>query len=161
MIRAGTSAGGCCATCGAPFLRVTERTKLSRVRPNDITKRRGAAGTGNKCNNTVAGVASRTLGFRPGCACGVAQGVITPIPVPCRVLDPFGGVGTTAIAADALGRDCVVVDLYQEYLDEVKQRLLRRRAVPATVPAVRNSDESDSASYADPDRMTIEQIEVA
>ena len=43
---------------------------------------------------------TQTLGFRPACTCPAAK------PVPCVVLDPFVGSGTTAAVAKALGRDC-------------------------------------------------------
>lgn len=151
MIRAGTSDGGCCACCGAPFERVTEREAVKRSRPNEYVKRTGAAGTGNKVANTVSGVATRTLGFRASCSCGPAQGVTTPIPVPCRVLDPFGGVATTALAANALGRDAVIVDLYPKYLIEGRNRLLRRRADgDKVIPTDRETDRPE------PDQLLIE-----
>jgi len=40
-----------------------------------------------------------------------------------RVLDPFGGAGTTALAADRLGRDAVIVELNEEYADIAERRL--------------------------------------
>jgi hypothetical protein len=158
LIRAGTSDGGCCSVCGAPFVREVAREKLLRRRPNDYVKRRGLPGTGNKCANTVDGVLTRTLGFRPSCACGPAQGVTTPIPVPCRVLDPFGGVGTAAVAADALGRDCVVVDLYQKYLIEGKNRLLKRRAESRTVPKNRKSEGTEIVIHPDRDQLNMADV---
>ncbi|HSI35639.1 MAG TPA: site-specific DNA-methyltransferase [Tepidisphaeraceae bacterium] len=39
-----------------------------------------------------------------------------------RVLDPFVGSGTTAIAAKALGRNCVGIDLMAEYVAEARER---------------------------------------
>lgn len=68
FIKAG-SAPQCCAQCGTPWLRLTERTQLKRERPNDYVKRDGAAGTGNSCANTVAGVTVTTKGWRPNCEC--------------------------------------------------------------------------------------------
>ena len=42
-----------------------------------------------------------------------------PQPVPCTVLDPFHGSGTTGIVALRLGRAYVGVDISKEYLDTV------------------------------------------
>lgn len=69
-IRAGTGERGRCAGCGAPWRRVTARHALRRERPNEHVKRDGAAGTGNSCANTVAGVSVVTLGWYPSCRCG-------------------------------------------------------------------------------------------
>jgi DNA modification methylase len=69
MILAGTSERGCCASCGAPWRRVTEERKLTRERPNDYVKRTGEEGTGNSCANTVAGVEVSTIGWVPTCEC--------------------------------------------------------------------------------------------
>jgi hypothetical protein len=63
--------------------------------------------------------------------------------VPCLVLDPFGGAGTTAVAAELLGLRSVVTELSQDYcvmargrIDERSEFFARphRKQVPA-VPA--------------------------
>ena len=43
--------------------------------------------------------------------------------VPCTVLDPFGGAGTTALVADRLGRDCVLIELNPDYVDMARARI--------------------------------------
>jgi DNA modification methylase len=58
---------------------------------------------------------------------GILQRVVLPDgkppePVPCVVLDPFGGAGTTMLVADRLGRHGVGVELSGEYT-----RMARRR----------------------------------
>lgn len=40
------------------------------------------------------------------------------------VLDPFVGSGTTALAAKALGRDFIGIDISQEYIDLCKKRIV-------------------------------------
>jgi DNA modification methylase len=122
-ILAGTSAEGCCAACGAPWERVTQRTKLERDRPNAFTKRTGEAGTGNSCANTVAGVAVTTLGWEPTCDCPDHP------PIPCTVLDPFMGTGTTAEVAQNAGRRAVGIELNPEYCDLIADRFRQRRLV--------------------------------
>lgn len=116
-INAGTSKGGCCPHCGSPWQRVTERTKLTRKRPNDYVKRTGETGTGNSCANSVAGVAVKTLGWSQTCNCEQHE------PVPCVVLDPFAGSGTTLYVAEQLGRDSIGIELNPEYLDIAEKRL--------------------------------------
>lgn len=109
MIKAGTSEKGCCAKCGAPWRRVTEETKLKRERPNDYVKRSGGEGTGNSCANSVAGVDVKTLGWETTCGCGA------PV-IPCTVLDPFIGSGTTCCVSLGLGRRSWGIDLSEVYL---------------------------------------------
>ena len=121
-IKASTSERGCCPACGAPWERVVERESVTRERPNELTKRTGADGTGNHCANTVAGVASRTAGWKIDCSCGDDME-----PVPCRVLDPFSGAGTTAIACRRLARDYTGIELNAEYI-AISQKRLRQEA---------------------------------
>lgn len=112
-VKAGTSGWGCCAACGAPWERVTDKTRLKRERPNDFVKRTGEPGTGNVTPNTVAGVRSKTRGWRPTCGCPAGSG-----PVPCRVLDPFVGSGTTGEVCVGLDREFAGIDLSEKYLTE-------------------------------------------
>lgn len=124
-IKAGTSERGCCPACGAPWRRVVAREKLTRERPNALTKRDGDEGTGNHCANTVAGVATRTTGWEPTCPCPPAE------PVPCMVLDPFLGSGTTIAVARELGRHGVGCELNPEYAALARIRIGRAEK-PAT-----------------------------
>jgi len=39
------------------------------------------------------------------------------------ILDPFGGVGTTAVACKNMKRDCILIELNQKYLDVAQERL--------------------------------------
>jgi hypothetical protein len=61
----------------------------------------------------------KTLGWQPTCTCGGD-------PVPCTVLDPFGGSGTTADVAISHGRRAILIELKPEYVE-----LARRRIAPA------------------------------
>lgn len=70
-------------------------------------------------------------------------------PVPCRVLDPFGGSQTTVSVANALGRVGIGMDLSAEYLALGKQRVERphakvKRAAVATEHHPLFSDEPES-----------------
>ena len=52
----------------------------------------------------------RFIGWQPACTCDAGD------PVPCVVLDPFGGSGTTAAVAMELGRDAILCELNPEYV---------------------------------------------
>lgn len=116
-IMAGSSEHGCCPACLSPYRRVTDKQKRTRQRPNDYTKRTGADGTGNSCANSVAGVAVTTLGWEPACQCNGGE------PIPCTVLDPFMGSGTTGAVAFALHRRFVGCELNPEYVALAKRRI--------------------------------------
>ena len=57
-----------------------------------------------------------TTGWQPICTCGGE-------PVPCVVLDPFGGSGTVAKVARDLGRSSISCELNPEYVEIAKKRL--------------------------------------
>jgi site-specific DNA-methyltransferase (adenine-specific) len=117
-ILAGTSAEGCCSNCRAPLIRQTSKTKLKRSRPNAYTKRTHEEGTGNACANDVAGVAVETLGWAPSCDCAAEV-------IPCTVLDPFAGSGTTLQVARHHGRNGVGIELNPDYIELAKARIMQ------------------------------------
>jgi hypothetical protein len=59
-----------------------------------------------------------TIGWQPGCNCLSALA-----PIPCRVLDPFGGSGTTAMVCKKLGRDSTIIELNPDYIPMAQQRV--------------------------------------
>jgi hypothetical protein len=59
---------------------------------------------------------TETLGWAPSCKCKAGA-------VPARILDPFGGSGTTGLVADRLGRDATLIDLNTEYVSMAVERL--------------------------------------
>ena len=118
-IQAGTSAHGCCAACGAPWVRVVEVESRPNWNGNGQQKHDGTyyrpnigGGVGNDRRER------HELGWEPSCACGA------PV-VPCTVLDPFNGAGTTGVAAIRLGRQYIGIDINPEYLDLAHKRLGR------------------------------------
>jgi hypothetical protein len=125
-IKAGTSERGCCAACGAPWRRITERGELVAVseRGNhgyELSKRddSGMVAMSNKARDGVMpgrAYENRTTGWQPGCACDADV-------VPCTVLDPFAGAGTTGLVADELGRDCTLIELNPAYAEMARQRI--------------------------------------
>lgn len=68
---------------------------------------------------------STTTGWQPGCDCNAGD------PVPCLVLDPFAGSGTTLLVARKLGRRAVGLDLSFAYLSEQARSRLSLDALEA------------------------------
>jgi hypothetical protein len=117
-IRAGTSERGCCAACGAPWVRATERTAATydgRARPSpsqsgEVHRR--------DCDSMQRGIAYDTIttGWSPSCTCEAETR-------PCVVLDCFSGAGTALLVADRLGRDAIGIDLSHAYVEMTRERL--------------------------------------
>ena len=54
---------------------------------------------------------------------GAAGGAAAPAqPIPCTVLDPFAGAGTTLLVADRLQRDAVGIELNTAYTEMAMER---------------------------------------
>ena len=58
-----------------------------------------------------------TTGWEQGCKCTTAE------PVPCTVLDVFGGAGTTGLVADRLHRDAILMELKPEWVELQRRRI--------------------------------------
>lgn len=119
-IKAGTSEHGCCPECGAPWERVVERTRME-VRPGPgrqgaMDASAGATGRTQVTGTMTKAPESRTTGWTPTCDHEAE-------PVPCTVLDPFGGAGTTGLVADRLGRDAILIELNPEYAAMAERRI--------------------------------------
>lgn len=119
-VLAGTSERGCCRECGAPWRREVESRRLldgahelSGAWAQDEAGRLGAQGVGHYRISTER----HTVGWSPACDCAAGD------PVPCTVLDPFFGAGTTGLAAGHLGRRCIGVELNPEYAELARARL--------------------------------------
>lgn len=111
LIRAATSERGACPHCGAPWRRVVEKIMppLRKTESAGPYNGHGLLG-GNRFDDPIV---VNTTGFEPSCACAQHE------PVPCVVLDPFSGSGTTCKVAVRLGRRALGVDIAAEYLDDV------------------------------------------
>lgn len=122
-IKAGTSQKGCCAKCGAPYERITEK-----VRPDDwqdsgpSTQKEKELRSisleiygGNQKSRSISDIFGRATkskienkGWQPTCECNAE---ITP----CTVLDPFAGSGTTGWVARSLGRKAILIEINPVY----------------------------------------------
>lgn len=111
-IKAGTSAHGCCPVCGAPWVRVVERTPMVIDRSNNHPPELRTRTSGTMLESPTA----TTTGWRPTCAHDAE-------PIPCTVLDPFSGAGTTALVALGLGRNAIGIELNPQYIELAQQRI--------------------------------------
>jgi len=121
-IKAGTSEYGCCPKCGAPWERVVEkrryaRNELDKNDPRYRPNRYKGAYTDINGKGDAGYTEAKTLGWCPTCSCGIEE------TVPCVVLDPFGGAGTTNLVAARLGRSSIYIDLNPQYVDMAVKRL--------------------------------------
>lgn len=136
-ILAGTSAHGCCAACGAPWERVVERegeTTTEKRKRLDYSNKRGNGGAmvrqnldygGGHGNNTRA---ITTLGWQPTCQCQAEV-------IPCTVLDPFCGSGTTLAVALKFGRRAIGIDLDERNMALAHDRIARMQPMLFEVTA--------------------------
>jgi DNA modification methylase len=118
-IVAGTSAKGCCAECGAPWVRnvvhepVGDRTAVvPTYERHGVLNRRMHPGS-----HPTAPKEQR--GWSPTCAHNAGT-------VPCTVLDLFGGSGTVGEVAEQNGRDAVLIELSPTYCDLIHARTAQR-----------------------------------
>jgi hypothetical protein len=122
-IKAGTSEKGCCAECGKAWERVTERNEVDQkanevIAHNDVPGLR--PGTSHDRVRSLSGstyqyVRGQTLAWQPACKCDAPS-------VPCTVLDPFAGAGTTSLVADKLNRRGIGLELKAEYCQMAHRR---------------------------------------
>jgi hypothetical protein len=76
---------------------------------------------------------STTTGWRPTCG-------HDGDPVPCTVLDPFAGSGTTLMVAEQLGRDSIGIELNPEYIEIAHRRIQQGLSITRKRKPPKNSD---------------------
>ena len=111
-IKAGTSEMGCCPKCGAPWVRVIEHTTATSQSTVRLNSDRNDSG-----HTQFVGAKNNTTGWQPTCTCDAGA------TVPCVVLDPFSGSGTTGVVSVQRGRHFVGIDLKAAYHMLAKERL--------------------------------------
>lgn len=120
-----------CPSCNQPWARVVERSVPPRSKGTEKqqeyvaqgNRSRGAEGFNVKWSAWKAGNPDITIGWEPGCKCGLPQEQC----IPGTVLDPFCGSGTTLLAARELGRRGIGIDISEDYLKVAIHRLEQTR----------------------------------
>lgn len=116
-IRLGTSAHGACSECGAPWKRLVEKERVP-TRPGNTGKTIAVVnGPHAEHAGTIVGnrdpkrhcTGYKTTGWETSCSCA---GDV----VPCTVLDPFLGSGTSCAVAEELGRYSIGIDVNGDYI---------------------------------------------
>lgn len=115
-IKTGTSEKGCCPECGAGWKRIIKQEKSTpravnspHATPEDQHRFLGHARYDEPTK-------TETLGWQPTCKCGHDN------TVPCVVLDPFFGSGTTGEVCEKLGRKWIGCELNEKYEPLWKKR---------------------------------------
>ena len=131
-IKACTSLKGCCPKCGAPWERIVEKNRPKEWEDSGPTteKEKGIRAIsegiygGNQKSRSISDIFGRatksqikTTGWQPTCECGETK------TVPCTVLDPFAGSGTTGKVAKDLGRSSILIELNPMYEDLIRKRI--------------------------------------
>lgn len=111
-IKVSTSEKGVCPKCGAQWARMIDKKQIKRKRPSDKTNRHLQGDGVNACGNTVAGVETKTVGWKATCNCGIEE------TIPAIVFDPFMGSGTVAIVASKLHRHYTGIEINPKYVKE-------------------------------------------
>ena len=118
-ILAGTSERGCCEKCGAPWQRIVLRQRFDRSKDRIYPGSLGRNPTGKVPGSNTRGCPQpniETVGWKPTCRC--SAGVI-----PCTVLDPFCGSGTTGEVSKHFGRSFIGIELNESYCELARERI--------------------------------------
>lgn len=138
-ILAGTSDKGCCSRCGRPSRRVVKNGPPNRAwlrycgadasgtysgKALKDYRHAGAQNPAAVKARILAGMANRvTSGWKSDCECNAGD------PIPCTVLDPFAGAGTTGVVATRLNRRFIGIELNTGYVAMADGRI---RQAPRT-----------------------------
>jgi len=108
-----------CLECGTPYERemVTVEVPDRETRDNMVGVIPKRDKTSRMNSKDMKPLIQEDRGFTKNCSCSGSQTSAG------RVLDPFGGSGTTALVADRHGRDATIIELNEKYVDIAETRL--------------------------------------
>ena len=108
-----------CSECGTPYERemVTVEVPERETRDNMVGVIPKRDKTSRMNSKDMKSLVQEDRGFTKNCSCSGSQTSAG------RVLDPFGGSGTTALVADRHGRDATIIELNHKYVDIAETRL--------------------------------------
>ncbi|MDO8672479.1 MAG: site-specific DNA-methyltransferase [Dehalococcoidia bacterium] len=121
-ILAGTSERGCCPECGGPWVRVVEKSGGTIGKGSwcdhvdDLVTGARVQDSAGKGNLRYSDYKVQATGWQPTCTHDLPS-------VPCVVLDPFVGSGTSCAIARGLGRKWIGIDLSPAYLELARKRV--------------------------------------
>jgi hypothetical protein len=95
-------------------------TKTFIIDKRDMEADKNDQGSNRQKDGHKSGWINRTTttGWQATCECNAPT-------IPCTVLDPFGGAGTTAVVASGLGRSAICIELNPDYIKMARERLPR------------------------------------
>lgn len=172
MLRASCSEGGCCATCGLPVRRVTEKGEPDKEwqkacggddngeYSGQSTKNYAAAKAESASDlkrRILSGMVTRTtVGWKRSCECPPYANV-RPL-----VLDPFGGAGTVGLVANKLGCDAVLIEANPEYAEIALRRINEAPLAPEALAALirdREANQKGTPARATNQEGTLDSVE--
>lgn len=134
-VKSGTSEKGCCPRCGSPWKRVVakgdpdlehqkacggdQNGEYSGKATKDYASARAEDPSAVKARILAGMVQKTTVGWNPTCSCPEHE------PVPCTVLDPFCGSGTTGLVALREGRRFIGIELNGDYIPMAYRRIFK------------------------------------
>jgi len=118
-VLAGTSGGGCCAGCGAPYERQMQSGEVAerKTRDNTLGMIPGRDKTTRLQSVDMASIPKQFVGWQQSCECAVLQ------KMECTVLDPFNGSGTTGVVSLRHNRNYIGCELNPDYAEIALDRL--------------------------------------
>ena len=110
-IKAGTSENGCCSKCGSPWTRLMNTLENAGHKPR-LDEKHFKCGSGEHKSSI-----KEFVKWQSTCSCGIDE------TVPCTVLDPFAGAGTTLWVAEQLGTNSIGIELNPDYCEIIEKRM--------------------------------------
>lgn len=118
-----------CPECGAPWHRSIHRNSyITRPTTGSADQKHKLEPGNAKGLERVGGhvaVDTKTIGWLPTCGCEGNDGSAR-----CLVLDPFGGSGTTGVVAAIQGRDYMLFEANDEYVEMATERIRKEGSQP-------------------------------
>jgi len=134
-IKAATSPKGCCPHCGMPWSPVVDHVKATPRQNDDYIKGSGRCDFNGGGSWTDAKMDCE--GYRQSCQCPFHE------PIPCRILDPFAGTGTTLAVGVELGCEATGIELNPVYIPMIEERMAEVHKIIKRTPTPMDLDHPD------------------